>query len=88
MDGLLIALILSILANVATVISLTIFHKDEKKDLHNRLMAKSPDEYIYDTQIAPLEVEALKRDFKPEAERTDETSEQAKLRQQIQKQGF
>ena len=81
-------LALSILANVAIPLVLTYFHQNEKRDLHNRLMAKSPDEYIYDTQVAPLEVEALKRDFKPESERTDETPEQAKLRQQIQKQGF
>ena len=81
-------LALSILANVAIALVLTYFHQNEKRDLHNRLMAKSPDEYIYDSQVAPLEVEALKRDFKPEPERTDDTPEQARLKQQIQKEGF
>lgn len=60
------ALIASIIANIAIPIALTYFHMKEKKDLHDRLMAKSPDSYIYDTQVAPYEVEALKREFEPQ----------------------
>jgi hypothetical protein len=56
-------LILSILANLAIPIVLTYLHQKEKRDLHNRLMAKSPDEYIYDTQVAPAEAQALRQEF-------------------------
>ena len=81
------ALIILIILYAVTVVALTYLHQMEKKDLHNRLMAKSPDSYIYDTQVAPLEIEELKREFKPE-ERTDDTPEQAKLKQQIEREGF
>ena len=81
------ALIILIILYAVTVVALTYLHQNEKRDLHNRLMAKSPDEYIYDTQVAPLEVEALKQEFTPK-ERTNDTPEEAKLKQQIQKQGF
>jgi len=60
------ALIASVIANVLIALGLTFFHMREKRDLHDRLMAKSPDEYIYNTQVAPLEIDALEREFKGE----------------------
>ena len=51
------------LTNAATAILLTVFHQKEKRDLHDRLMAKSPDEYVYDTLVAPAEAKALREEF-------------------------
>ena len=64
-----------VFTNAATAIILTIFHQKEKEDLHNRLMAKSPDEYIYDKHIAPTEADILKEEFQPNKEKLTEDPE-------------
>jgi len=70
------ALILSIFANLTIPLVLTYLHQKEKRDLHDRLMAKSPDEYIYDTQVAPAEAQALREAFL--AEKMEKPSEAPK----------
>lgn len=40
-------LLISILSNVAITYFLTKFHQDEKRDLHDRLMSREYQEYLY-----------------------------------------
>lgn len=68
-----IALILSIFGNVAMPYFLTKVHQKEKKDLHNRLMARDYPEFKmaqdYDLDLRRKEVEinhSAKKKMKPE----------------------
>ena len=53
----------SILGNIAIPLVLTYLHQREKKDLHDRLMSRSPDEYVYNTEVEPTEAKALRDEF-------------------------
>lgn len=81
------ALIASIVANLVIPLVLTYLHQKEKRDLHNRLMAKSPDEYIYDTQVAPAEAQALREAFLNEKmEKSPDLSPEDQRRKELARQ--
>lgn len=56
MTGLIIALILAILTQAGVILVLTLEHRKEVRDLHDRLAAKSLEDYRYWRDRYPVEV--------------------------------
>lgn len=56
MTGLIIAIVIAVLAQAGVVVFLTVEHRRELRDLHDRLAAKSVEDYHYWRDRHPVEV--------------------------------
>lgn len=68
MTYLFIGLIVALVVNAFLIGGLTYLHYNEKKDLYDRLMAKSIEEFKYFKEIQPVEVEHNRESLKKSRE--------------------
>jgi len=82
MTGLIIALIVTVLAYAGTVIFLTLRHYEEKRELYDRLQAKSFEEFKYFKDTFPIENEHNKKVLEDAREKLNKpvSAEEAALR--------